>query len=268
MKPLYRLTFSSLLLAFFLNASAQDVKIEISSTDLVNLNNKIGQLRDSNNNLNRIIKEKDSLIITKSASYANLLSQNKSLQSSVDSLKAENHNKDVKITEFKNDVKLHSAKFVNFTNQMQELQEIADRNAAKLANGRLYFKYSADLVQSSIQSLLYLKTEQVKKDFKQALDLLQRYKDYSVDVKQTLMALQSIDRNEWKSKHPAEEYKNKCISILKQSSYYRNVYSKRNGGAWSIPYLDNLIDVTKAIISKHNPVHSDLANFTPLIEML
>ena len=242
MKPLYRLTFSSLLLAFFLNASAQDVKIEISSTDLVNLNNKIEQLQDSNNNLNRISNEKDALIITKSASYANLLSQNKSLQSSVDSLKAENHNKDVKITEFKNDVKLDSAKFVNFTNQMQELQEIADRNAAKLANGRLYFKYS--------------------------LDLLQRYKDYSVDVKQTLLALQSIDRNEWKSKHQAEEYKNKCISILKQSSYYQNVYSKRNSGAWTIPYLDNLIDVAKAIISRHNPVDSELANFTPLIEML
>ena len=106
------------------------------------------------------------------------------------------------------------------------------------------------------------------KDFEQALQLLQNYKAYSEDVKSTFIALQTINRDEWRSKHQAEEYKNKCLSILKQSNYYKNVYSKRSANSWSIPYLDNLIDVAKLIISRHNPVEYDFANFTPLIEML
>jgi hypothetical protein len=143
-----------------------------------------------------------------------------------------------------------------------------DRNTAKLANGRLYFRYSDNLVQPSIQSLLEIKTERVKKDFEQALKLLQGYKDYSEDVKNTFVALQAIDRDLWKSKHQAEEYKNKCLSILKQSSYYQKVYTKKSSKTWSIPYLDNLLNVAKSIISRHNPVESEFANFSPLIEML
>lgn len=128
------------------------------------------------------------------------------------------------------------------------MQETTERNIARLANGRLFFKYSDKLVKPSILSLQKLQLEDVKKDFEQALTLLQNYKTYSEDVKQTLVTMQSIDRETWKSKHQADAYKNKSLTLLKQSAYYRNVYIKRDSGLWSIPYLDNLIDAAKSII--------------------
>ena len=236
---------------YFFSASAQDVTI--SAEDFVNLNNTNKRLNDSVSALKCLIIEKDSLLNLKTTTYNDLSSQFNGLQLTLDSLRVENQNKDKQIADFNADI--------------PKLQEAADLNAAKLANGRLYFKYSDDLVQPSIISLENLKSEQIKNKFIQALDLLKKYKGYSEDVKDTLNKLQTIDRKEWQSKHQADVYKNKCLSILKQSLYFKDVYTKKNA-SWSIPYLDNIIDVTKSIISKHNPIDYQFANFMPLIEML
>lgn len=258
-----RIVFS--ILAFLIissgisNVYAQD--ITISSTDLVNLKNEIQLLRDSVTKLNKIISKKDLQIESKNKRHNILSSQKDSLQSAMDAITIDNKEKKTLIAKLRESEK-------DYNRQIQAMQEISDRNTAKLANGRLYFKYSDNLVLPSIKSLLELKTEQVKNDFKQALILLQTYKRYSEDVKNTLISLQSIDRAEWKSKHRIAEYKEECISILKQSAYYQSVYKKKGANSWTIPYLDNMIDVAKSIISKHNPVESEFANFTPLIEML
>ena len=258
-----RIVFSFLAL-FVISSGISDVyaqDITISSTDLVNLKNELQLLKDSVTKLKGIVSEKDLQIKLGDKRFNILSSQKDSLQSAMDSIKVDNKENKALVAKLR-----ESEKYYN--SQIQAMQEIADRNTAKLANGRLYFKYSDNLVRPSITSLLQLKTEQVKNDFKQALILLQTYKKYSEDVKSTLISLQSIDRSEWKSKHRIAEYKEECISILKQSTYYQIVYTKKGANSWTIPYLDNIIDVAKSIISKHNPVESEFANFTPLIEML
>ena len=259
MNKLHKLLFLMFLFSGIINANAQD--ITISSVDLVNLKNEITLLKDSLVGLKKIVSEKDSIIESRERTLSELTSLVDSLSSALDDAKNNLKKNESIIADFQ-------SKEGYLNNQMQTMQETSDRNTAKLANGRLYFRYSDKLVLPSIQSLLELKTEKVKKDFEQALQLLQNYKAYSEDVKSTFIALQTINRDEWRSKHQAEEYKNKCLSILKQSNYYKNVYSKRSANSWSIPYLDNLIDVAKLIISRHNPVEYDFANFTPLIEML
>lgn len=238
---------------------AQD--ITISSIDFVNLKNEIQHLKDSVEVLNEEIVSKESIVRTKDDTIDKLTSQKNILQSKIDSIKKDYDKKNSLIVALQESGK-------RYQKQIQAMQETTERNIAKLANGRLYFKYSEKLVQPSILSLQKLHLEDVKKDFEQALKLLQNYKTYSEDVKQTLVTMQSIDRDIWKSKHQADAYKNKCFTLIKQSAYYRNVYIKRDSGLWSIPYLDNLIDAAKSIIKKHNPVDSEYANFLPLIEML
>lgn len=242
-----------------ISVNAQD--ITISSTDLVNLKNEITLLNDSLDELNKIISAKDSLIASKDKTLSELAIKVVSLQTTIESQKKDQTHNDSIIAFLQSNEQRYNSK-------MQAIQETMDENTAKLANGRLYFRYSDKLVQSSIQSLLDLKSEKVKRDFEQALKLLQSYKVYSADVKNTFSALQTINRDEWRSKHHAEEYRRKCLSILEQSNYYKNVYTKKSATFWSIPYLDNLLDAAKVIISGHNPVESVFANFTPLIEML
>jgi len=238
---------------------AQD--ITISSIDLVNLKNEIQHLKDSVEVLNEEIVSKESIVRIKDNTIGKLMSQKSVLQLKIDSIKKDDAKKNSLIVALQESEK-------RYQKQVQTMQETTERNIAKLANGRLFFKYSDNLVQPSILSLQKLQLEDVRKDFEQALNLLQNYKKYSEDVKQTLVTMQSIDRNTWKSKHQVDAYKNKCFTLLKQSAYYRNVYIKRDSGLWSIPYLDNLIDAAKSIIKTHNPVDSEYANFLPLIEML
>lgn len=45
-------------------------------------------------------------------------------------------------------------------------------------------------------------------------------------------------------------------------------YARQNSGTWSIPYLDNIIEVAISILEKHDPGHNDPVNFNSLIEML
>lgn len=259
MKVKFRYLILILLFTSVVNVNAQD--ITISSSDLVNLKNEIQQLKDSIRILNDTISVKNSTIESNIQSFNDKVVEIEALRLNYSAIKLEKESADSIIKALRNFEEIYN-------DQMKIMQETTDRNMAKLANGRLYFRYDDNLVLPSIQSLLDIKTESVKKDFEQALRLLQSYKDYSEDVKSTFVALQSIDRDEWKSKHRVEEYKKKCLSILKQSAYYQKVYTQKSSNSWSVPYLDNLIDVAKSIISKHNPVESEFANFSTLIEML
>lgn len=259
MKRIFSILTLLIISSWISDVYAQD--ITISATDLVNLKNEVQSLKDLVTELKKTVSQKDLQIESRDKCYNVLFYQKDSLQSVKDSIEADNEEKKVLILKFQENEKF-------YTSQMQAMQEQVDRNVAKLANGRLFFKYSDNLVQPSIKSLLELKTEQVRKDFNQALELLQAYKTSAIDVKNTLIALQSIDRAKWYSKHRIVEYKEECMSILKQSAYYQKVYTKKGVNSWSIPYLDNLIDAAKSVISKHNPVESEFANFSPLIEML
>lgn len=149
---------------------------------------------------------------------------------------------------------------------MSEMQKIADETSAKYANGRLYFKYDAKRIQGCIDDFNKIKTASVKEKFKQLPNLLSSYEKYSNQLKALLESAQNDpDR---KVRNKAEEYKNKYIREIRSSVYYSNYYSRQSSGTWSIPYLDNIIEVTMSILKKHDPGHNDPVNFNSLIEML
>lgn len=235
--------------------------ITISSDELVSLRTDLSIKKDSIDSLKKEINLKNDTISDQTKRLS-------ALSLEIDTLKSKIKESDHQIDQLKDDTLDNKNTIRRLNKQNKELKEESEKNIAKLANGRLYFKYDDKRVSESIANLKELESDKIKDQFRQALDLLQNYKDYLDDVKGTLQNLQSIDKNEWRSKHQSEQYKAKCNSILKRSKYYQNVYLKKETGAWSIPYLDNVIDIAKSIILRHNPVESEFANFSPLIEML
>ena len=149
---------------------------------------------------------------------------------------------------------------------MSEMQKLADETSARYANGRLYFKYDAKRIQGFIDDFNKIKTASVKEKFKQLPNLLSNYENYSNQLKALLESAQNDpDR---KVRNKAEEYKNKYIREIRSSVYYSNYYSRQSSGTWSIPYLDNIIEVAMSILKKHDPGHNDPVNFNSLIEIL
>ena len=254
---------SFFLINFFLGlvCCASGQEITILSDDYVKLKNDLSKFQDS-------IKVLNGRVCAKDKELSEQVVWVKSLKEQVEYLQAENNKRDSRINKLDSVISQHRANQNRLVAQNERLQELSDRNTAKLANGRLYFKYSDKLVLSSIKSLQELKSEKVKRDFNQALTLLQKYKIYSEELKSIILSVQTIEKDLLTSKHRAEEYKRKSLSILRGSLYYQEIYSKKNTGVWSIPYLDNVINLAKSIISKHNPVDYEFANYTTLVEML
>lgn len=170
------------------------------------------------------------------------------------------------MSKLRSKVSRDSIELVNKDKQLKSLQYNSDRNIARLANGRLYFKYDEKLINESIDSIRTLRTPSVKQKFSQVLGLLQRYKSYSEDLKNILVSAQN-DQDR-KARNKGDEFKAKYRRLISQDEYYRNVYLKKASGNWSIPYLDNIIDVALRALSHHNPGHGDYVDFTVLIEML
>lgn len=149
---------------------------------------------------------------------------------------------------------------------MSEMQKTMDETSAKYANGRLYFKYDTERITRCIDDFNKIKTISVKEKFKQLPNLLNNYEKYSKQLKALLESAQNDpDR---KVKNKAEEYKNKYSREIRSSVYYSHYYARQNFGTWSIPYLDNIIEVAMSILKKHDPGHNDPVNFNSLIEML
>lgn len=150
--------------------------------------------------------------------------------------------------------------------KVQSLQQQADENAAKLANGRLYFRYDNKLVQSSIQILQSIKTSSVKEKFSQTLELLRCYSDYSEQIKSVLTYAQ--EDSERKLRNRGDEYRARYQNEIKRTTYYTEIYAKKSANRWSIPYLDNIISVAEKSLQRHDPGHGNYIDFTVLIEML
>lgn len=149
---------------------------------------------------------------------------------------------------------------------VSDMQRLADETTAKYANGRLYFKYEPKRIQGCIADFDNIKTTVVKEKFKQLPNLLKHYEIYSNQLKALLVNAQNDpDR---KARNKSEEYKAKYYGEIKKLLYYSNYYARQKYGTWSIPYLDNIIDVSILILKKHDPGHNDPVNFNSLIEML
>lgn len=150
--------------------------------------------------------------------------------------------------------------------KLREMQASMDETSAKYANGRLYFKFDAKRIKDCLADYEQLKTQSVKEKFKQLPDLLKNYDNFSKKLKSLLLSAQNDpDR---KVRNKAEEYKLKYENEIRSSFYYTNYYAKKNSGTWSIPYLNNIIEVALSILQKHDPGHNDPVNFNSLIDML
>ena len=156
LKVLYVFLILILMSSSVFNVNAQeDIKITLSSTDFVSLKTELQKSRDSINVLNRIITKKDSLIESKDNICDALASKSESLQSTIDRIKIDNAKKDSLIATLRENEKTNK-------DQMKVVQETLDRNIARLANGRLFYKYSENLVQESINSLQELRRILIK----------------------------------------------------------------------------------------------------------
>lgn len=235
--------------------------IEISSDDLVKLKNESSAAKAKVDSLEKCIISIKSEKSQRDDEFSKLQKKCDSLQLKVN---------DNQMEKVKSDslVKSKDKIIQNLNIENRKLQEESDLNIAKLANCQLYFKYNDESVQNSVEWLKIIKSEKIKHRFEQALTLLQNYKHYLDDVREKIKSIQAIDKDERDSMHKSEKYKEHCRSILKSSNYYQEIYSKKNTGIWSIPYLDNVIDITMSIISKHNPIDYEPANFALVEAML
>lgn len=227
-----------------------DIKLLSDSTKALadrcaSLNSIIQNLQNENARLNEVvsksqkdIEEKVAIIEQKDEFISSLQQQHKE-----DSLSAAQN--------------LHS---------LSAMHKSVDEASAKYANGRLYFKYDDKRILECIENFNKIKTPSVREKFKQLPNLLSNYKKYSDQLKSFLISAQNdIDR---KARNKSEEYKAKYNRDIINSFYYSHYYAKQNLGTWSIPYLDNIIEVAISILKKHDPGHNDPVNFNSLIEML
>lgn len=154
----------------------------------------------------------------------------------------------------------------NYKSKLLDMQWTIDNSLAKYANGRLYFKYDAERINKCLDDYKNIESESVRKDFKQLPNLLENYGFFSEQLKQVLNSAQNDpDR---KAKNKADEYKSRYINDIKRLTYFSDYYIKRKTEKWSIPYLNNIIDIALSILNEHDPGHYDYANFLPLIKLL
>lgn len=252
MKSFYRISLVIILLGVACIAHAQ---ITISLHDLDSLRTEINSLKEQ-------LKVSEEACLSKKDSL-------KQMQNEADNFKKQISALNSTIVELRDSVSLlynESARLAEKSQDIQTMQEQADNNAAKLANGRLYFRYNADLIQSSIKFLQEIQTESVRTKFSRTLNLLQNYHAYSDEIKNALSYAQGdSDR---KSRNKYNEYKTRCIGEIKRTSYYMNVFAKKNSSNWSIPYLDNIINIAFKMLQNHDPGRDGYVDFTVLIELL
>ncbi len=167
--------------------------------------------------------------------------------------------KDSLINALKDQHEADSSSIVNVHMQL-------DSVIARYANGRLYFKYDSVRIDICLNEFESIKTPSVKERFSQVPNLLKNYGDYSSQLKLLLQTAQ--DDPDRRAKNKADEYRKKYSDLIYNSFYYSNYYAKKNSGTWSIPYLNNVIEVALSILKAHNPGKYDYVNFNPLIEML
>jgi len=234
---------------------ALHAQVTISENDYDSLRNEIKSLRVQLEATKKLCHSKDSLLNRMRNDSIGCMEQ-------ITVMKSEFANQHVSLSRLRSD----SVNFAKQKQKMDSCQVQADENAAKLANGRLYFRYDIDLVRSSIELLNKIKTESVHRKFSQTLTLLKGYQTYSEEIKSILTYAQKDSERTTRNK--ADEYKAKYIGEIKRASYYKDVYAKNGGSNWSIPYLDNIIKVAERVLQSHDPGHKKSADFTVLIEML
>lgn len=269
MKQTNRIIYTLLLSLFAISSSAQKNKKEevtISAAKYDEFRDNIKLLTDSTKTLADSCTSLNSTILNLQKEKAQLnvvIRKNKEEIGEKDAIIS---NKETLISSLKQQHTADSLTMSQNAKSISDMQKTADETTAKYANGRLYFKYEAKRIQSCIIDFDKIKTSSVKAKFTQLPELLNGYEKYSSQLKTLLQSAQ--DDPDRKARNKAEEYKIKYSGAIRRLFYYSNYYAKQNSGKWSIPYLDNIIDVSISILKKHDPGHNDPVNFNSLIEML
>lgn len=250
----------SLQFAFAQEDNEEKISISISMYDKLRYDAKFWNdstivLLDSCTKLNRDISILKETIATLNREIEN----NKNLSSIIEE-------KESLIIALQDQHKTDSSSIKNVLLQLKQTQEIADEATARYANGRLFFKYEAERIEKCLKDFNDIKTQSVKETFNQIPNLLNNYGNYSTQLKQLLQSAQNDPDRRVRNK--ADEYRAKYVNLIHNSLYYSSYYAKKNSGIWSIPYLNNVIDVALSILQKHDPGHNDPVNFNSLIEML
>lgn len=244
-----------LLLACFALLALHAQEVSISEHDYDSLRYEIKKLRNQIQTENAACLSKDSVIHRLQKETVDLRKKNTGLESDIEKLKSS-------LAQMRNT----SDSLSEESSKLRSIQKEADNNAGKLANGRLYFRYDNEIVQSSIKLIEEIKTASIKQKFSQVLPLLQGYQNYSQELKTALTTVQNDALRKVRNK--ADEYKARCISEIKHTSYYTEVFARKSAGNWSIPYLDNIINVATRCLQHHDPGHGNYVDFTVLIEIL
>jgi chromosome segregation ATPase len=269
MKKIDKIIYTLLLCLFAISASAQKNKKEevtISAAKYDEFRDNIKLLTDSTKTLADSCASLKSIILNLQKDKEQLKAEVRNNQKELDEKKTAIGNNEALILSMKQQHTADSLTMSQNLKSMSDMQKIVDETTAKYANGRLYFKYEAKRIQSCIIDFDKIKTSSVKAKFKQLPELLNGYEKYSSQLKTLLQSAQ--DDPDRKARNKAEEYKIKYSGEIRRLFYYSNYYAKQNSGKWSIPYLDNIIDVSISILKKHDPGHNDPVNFNSLIEML
>lgn len=271
MGKFYKIIYTLLLCLLAISANAQKNKKErdvvtISEAKYDKFRDDIKLLTDSTKTLVDSCAYLNSIIqnLQKEKEQLNNIVRNK--EKEIDDKNAIIDQKDIVITSLQQQHKTDSLSISQNLKSVSEMQGMADETIAKYANGRLYFKYETKRIQGCIADFDKIKTAAVKEKFKQLPNLLKNYEMYSNQLKALLESAQN-DQDR-KARNKAEEYKTKYSSAIRNLFYYSHYYAKQKLGTWSIPYLDNIIDVSMSILKKHDPGHNDPVNFNSLIEML
>lgn len=266
----YKIIYTLLLCLLAISASAQKKKdkdvVTISEAKYDKFRDDIKLLTDSTKTLADSCAFLNSIIQNLQKEKEQLNNIVRSKEKEIDDKNGIIDQKDIVITSLQQQHETDSLSVSQNLQSVSEMQGMVDETIAKYANGRLYFKYEEKRIQGCIADFDKIKTVTVKEKFKQLPNLLWNYEVYSNQLKALLERAQN-DQDR-KARNKAEEYIETYSSAIRNLFYYSHYYARQKSGTWSIPYLDNIIDVSMSILKKHDPGHNDPVNFNSLIEML
>lgn len=193
--------------------------------------------RDSIKQKDAIISLKDSLIAELSAKHQGQIDSMSCIIEMKDSLIAA---KDAIIAEF------------------EANHGYVDTCIVKFANRCLYQKFNKDEVNDAIKYFENIHSETLKADLAIVLELLSSYESSYNAFLDLLKEAQSDQ--EIHSPFAVYDYKEKYLGAIRNLDYYKKYYGK----AWTIKYLDKLIDEAINRLEKHDSTNYNSLKFNDI----
>ncbi len=246
-----------ILLSFFcFSFSASGITVTMTQAEFEANNKRYQTQIDSLQKQTKVLADSLGTLQTKIKSLEKDL---KSRDTVINDKKTELINKEKELASCRTD----SQKWQNQRKEYEQKEAFADTCIAKAANNCLYTSYDSSFVSESRKRFGRM-SPQHQKDFASLRTLLDSYKKYNDEIKLILNDAQNdpkLKKSQIFGKYaPKDEY----IKRLKNSSYYKNVYSS----SWKIPYLNQIIDRSIKRLNALNPDKGKFADFSDLLETM